>query len=221
MQHKGLIFGIFGGVFLLAVVIAVFLSMGPGRSDSTTPTATPQNPQQPAKLNPQQEARIRQLIADLGSRDANTRATAERELLKIGAPALPLLRDAARNSGNFFLMQRASRVYRAINDVVNPPIARQVELPKPPADTSVNLLDGFGVKLGESDEGVRVVDVKKGSRAERAQLRSGDIIVSIGGRQMTSLAAVEEALSKAEPDKPLTIEVERRGEWVTLTAPPH
>jgi S1-C subfamily serine protease len=117
-------------------------------------------------------------------------------------------------------MRRASRVYRAINAEVNPPISRQVELPKPPADTSVNLLDGFGVKLGESDEGVRVVDVKKNSRAARAQLQGGDIIVSIAGRQTRSLVAVEEALTKAEADKPLTIEVERRGEWVTLTAPP-
>jgi hypothetical protein len=94
MQHKGLIFGIIGGVFGLAIVIAAFLSMGPGRSDSNPPPMPTQGGQQPPRANPQLEARIRQLIEDLGNK--NTAGAAERELIKIGTPALPLLRDAAR-----------------------------------------------------------------------------------------------------------------------------
>jgi S1-C subfamily serine protease len=93
-----------------------------------------------------------------------------------------------------------------------------VELPQPPPDVSVNLLDTFGVKLGESEEGVRVVDVRKNSRAARALLQEGDIIVRLNGRQMNRLSDVEESLAKTEADKPLILEVERRGELLTLTA---
>lgn len=82
----------------------------------------------------------------------------------------------------------------------------------------MNLLDTFGVKLGESEEGVRVVDVRKNSRAARALLQEGDIIVRLNGRQMNRLSDVEESLAKTEADKPLILEVERRGELLTLTA---
>ena len=51
--------------------------------------------------------------------------------------------------------------------------------------------DGTGFWMSESDEGYRVMDVVRGSAAEQAGLREGDLVVAVEGRAVASLELPE------------------------------
>ena len=48
--------------------------------------------------------------------------------------------------------------------------------------------------------------------AARAGLREGDVILSVGNIEVTSVKEFESALAKADKNKPLSV-LFRRGEW--------
>ncbi len=65
----------------------------------------------------------------------------------------------------------------------------------------------------------RVDQVVAGSAAERAGLRSGDLVVSIDGRSVTSFAEMQRLIS-ARPNETLSIVIDRAGGLVTLPVTP-
>jgi predicted metalloprotease with PDZ domain len=73
----------------------------------------------------------------------------------------------------------------------------------PPADT-------IGLTL-DPRRGDRIVDVKAGSPADRGGLKPGDILQTVGGQPVASLADVRHALHHAAASGPLTIDYQRRG----------
>jgi len=86
----------------------------------------------------------------------------------------------------------------------------------------------LGVILGEtSDVGVEVLGVSPDGPAERAGVKAGDVIVSLGGRV---LAAVDEtgntrkglniALTDIKADEPVIVSVERGNDMLDLTVVP-
>jgi S1-C subfamily serine protease len=86
---------------------------------------------------------------------------------------------------------------------------------------------GYGPSLGTipdmtpRDFGVRITGVRDGSPAEKAGLRSGDVIVEFAGKEITDLYAYTYALRAQEPGDEVTIVVlrgEDEEERVTLTA---
>jgi hypothetical protein len=99
------------------------------------------------------------------------------------------------------------------------PVAPAPNLPPPPTDTGLNLLDNFGAKFNETADGVRVIDVKPGSAAAACGLQGGDVVNKISGRQINTQDDVKDALEKRDPAKPLLLEITRKGETLTLTVP--
>ena len=75
----------------------------------------------------------------------------------------------------------------------------------------------FGVKGGE---GVLVRSVKKGSPAENAGLRAGDVIVKVDGEKVSDSADLRSALREHRGKTfPITIVRDRREQSVTVTLP--
>ncbi|MHC4605758.1 MAG: M20/M25/M40 family metallo-hydrolase [Planctomycetota bacterium] len=75
--------------------------------------------------------------------------------------------------------------------------------------------------LGENDGAARINGVARGSVAEKAGVKKGDIIISIGGKPLSredTLESVRERCRDVEPDVPVKIVVVRSGEKVTLEA---
>ncbi len=66
--------------------------------------------------------------------------------------------------------------------------------------------------------GVAVAEVLKGSPADEAGLRVGDIIVSLGGRRTESVTRLGNAIMLAEPGRPAAIEYYRDGAKRTASA---
>ncbi len=62
--------------------------------------------------------------------------------------------------------------------------------------------------------------VLSGSQAERAGVKSGDVIIEINGRSVLSRKAVSEALGEMTLEQPLTLTVERGEEQVRLMLVP-
>ncbi|HYF01522.1 MAG TPA: PDZ domain-containing protein [Planctomycetota bacterium] len=102
---------------------------------------------------------------------------------------------------------------------------------QPPAPRAPRAEGQFGVSLapvGEalsshlglpSGEGALVVDVAKGSRAEKAGLREMDIVLSIDGRPVKDAAAARQAI-REKADGGFAVEVMRSGKRETLKAEP-
>lgn len=93
--------------------------------------------------------------------------------------------------------------------------------PNLPAGAAVaaDMLDTFGAKLAEAEGGLRCTDVKVGTPADKLGLQVGDLITKVAGRDATKLDDVKDFLLKPDPEKPLKLEITRKGESHTLTAP--
>jgi hypothetical protein len=89
--------------------------------------------------------------------------------------------------------------------------------PPPVADLSINLLDSFGARLGESGDGLRVLELRANTPAAKSGMQTGDVITQINGRAVKSREDIVETLQRAERGKPLKIEITRRGDLMTLS----
>lgn len=66
--------------------------------------------------------------------------------------------------------------------------------------------------LGLRDvSGVLITEVNSNSSAERADLREGDVIVSVNGRETGTMAALQEQIARYRPDDLVSIDFIRRG----------
>ena len=75
-----------------------------------------------------------------------------------------------------------------------------------------------------SDEsGVKIADVKAGSVAEAAGLQKGDIIYKLGGKDVTSISSLQNAVRNSRIGSPIKLKYERNGREfeteVTFTKP--
>ena len=80
-----------------------------------------------------------------------------------------------------------------------------------------DLRDYFGVEHGK---GVLVSAVSKGSAAERAGLRAGDVVLSVDGQPVARAGDIARALRSKEGDAPRTVQLEvvRERSRLTLSA---
>jgi hypothetical protein len=69
----------------------------------------------------------------------------------------------------------------------------------------------LGVYLGEAEEGVGVSDVVEGSCAEKAGIRTGDVIVSADGKALRNRGELISVLLKKKPGDKMSLRI-RRGE---------
>jgi S1-C subfamily serine protease len=75
-------------------------------------------------------------------------------------------------------------------------------------DLNADLAAHFGV---EKNEGVLVLDVEKASPAEKAGIKSGDVIVRVNGDPVADASAAAEAISAVEPGDTVSFDVLRKG----------
>ncbi|MEB8433157.1 Do family serine endopeptidase [Cocleimonas sp. KMM 6892] len=68
-----------------------------------------------------------------------------------------------------------------------------------------DLTDAEKEKLVTKNQGVKVAKVMPDSAAENAGLRSGDIILSVGGQSIASPSQLKQVIQKANGDKPLAV----------------
>lgn len=110
------------------------------------------------------------------------------------------------------------------------PVAVTVGL-MPPDVVAERVAAEFGFVVREPSEGQEgapirlsglpaVAVVLRGSRADRAGLKSGDVIVEVNGRSVFSRQAVSDALLGVTLDQPLRLTVRREEERIVLTLAP-
>ena len=68
------------------------------------------------------------------------------------------------------------------------------------------------------DNGLRITGVREGGAASNAGLQSGDVIVVLGGKEITDIYSYMYALQEHEPGDEVELVVERDGERITVTA---
>ena len=72
--------------------------------------------------------------------------------------------------------------------------------------------------LTNGGSGAQVVDVTAGSGADKAGIKSGDVIVSIDGQQITTRSDLSAAIGAHQPGDTVKVEVQRDGQTTELTA---
>jgi C-terminal processing protease CtpA/Prc len=74
----------------------------------------------------------------------------------------------------------------------------------------------LGVRLEESEGGVRIVDVTAGSLADETGLKVGDLLVEVAGIEVKQLTPVVAAIRQQPAGTWLPIRVKRGGETLDL-----
>ena len=115
----------------------------------------------------------------------------------------------------------AGDVIRVIGDRPTPLTYVDVPPPQPTAGTAPAVTPGYGAYLGsipdmsESPGGVRLTGVRSGSPAEAAGLKGGDIIVRMGGVDVTDLQAMTDILRSHKAGETVELVYMRDGQRVT------
>jgi S1-C subfamily serine protease len=76
-------------------------------------------------------------------------------------------------------------------------------------------LDGHEVDVAD---GAYVTEVQSGGPAGDADIRSGDVVVAVDGKKITSAAALGSVIRQFKPGDEVEIEIDRQGESVTVHA---
>jgi serine protease Do len=72
--------------------------------------------------------------------------------------------------------------------------------------------------LRELPEGAFIASVLPGSPAEKAQLKRGDIVTRIGGKDMNSTLSLSQVIAKIKVGDKLDLEIDREGKKISITA---
>lgn len=87
-------------------------------------------------------------------------------------------------------------------------------------DLSIDGASDFGLRLDlQTDRGRRIMDVIRGSDADRAGLRVGDTIVEVDGKRTRDGQRIAELVAEGWTERAIGFAVEREGRRVELTAP--
>jgi S1-C subfamily serine protease len=105
----------------------------------------------------------------------------------------------------------------------NPPDEQAAPETPPPAKKApptVDFLDTFGAKLEGTPQGVKVIELKAGSFADKLGLVVGDIISEIKERNVSSLDHARRVIMDLNLSAELKMQVIRRGEPLDLNFSP-
>ena len=97
-----------------------------------------------------------------------------------------------------------------------------------PSDTVRNVVDALlqdgeieraylGVRLTETDEGVRLGDVIEGEPADDAGLQNGDLVLQAGGRSVETASDIQGAVAAKKPGAKLELKIRRGNDERTVT----
>jgi len=89
------------------------------------------------------------------------------------------------------------------------------------SDSKTRNLKRLGLKVQETNEGVRVLDVRPESRAAKRGIREGDLIIAVNGEDVTGLKSLREGMKAAHEAgrKSALLEVRRNGRVVFIPVP--
>jgi putative serine protease PepD len=97
-----------------------------------------------------------------------------------------------------------------------------------PSDTVRDVVDALlrdgeidraylGVRLTETDDGVRLGDVIEGEPADDAGLQNGDLVLQAGGRPVESASDIQGAVAQRKPGEKLEVRIRRGNDERTVT----
>lgn len=101
-------------------------------------------------------------------------------------------------------------------------LSLEVTLAARPSEPEANIqvmpdrLELFAMRVEQTDDGIVVREVTPDSIAAQAGFQAGDVVTKVGDTEVTQLSDVLQALQNLDPSQPLTVDVERDGETVTL-----
>ena len=75
----------------------------------------------------------------------------------------------------------------------------------------------LGVRLSETDDGVRLAAVIEGEPADDANLQSGDVVLEAAGKPVESAADIQDAVAARKPGEQLELRIRRGGDEQTVT----
>lgn len=129
--------------------------------------------------------------------------------------------DTLNYDGMEQVLRMAAALIERIANLPQRPPFQQVpqQLAKRPA-AAMRVSTGIIPDYAWEWEGVKLSGVRPGSPAEKAGLKAGDVIVEVGGKKIRNLYDYMDALSDAEPNKPISFVVIRNGQRVTLIVTP-
>ena len=97
----------------------------------------------------------------------------------------------------------------------------QVVSKSSPSESKVRNLRRLGLKLEETSEGVAVIDVRPGGKADEKGIRPGDVIASVNGEDVKTLDSLRSSLQSAREigRKSALLEVRRQNRTVFIPVP--
>jgi putative serine protease PepD len=75
----------------------------------------------------------------------------------------------------------------------------------------------LGVRLAETDEGVRLANVIDGEPADKAKLQTGDLVLEAAGKPVETAADIQNAVAARKPGQELELKIRRGGDERTVT----
>jgi putative serine protease PepD len=75
----------------------------------------------------------------------------------------------------------------------------------------------LGVRLTETDDGVRLADVIESEPADKANLQAGDVVLEAAGKPVESAADIQDAVAARKPGEELELRIRRGGDERTVT----
>ncbi|MBI5666754.1 MAG: PDZ domain-containing protein [Chloroflexi bacterium] len=212
-------------MLLLALVLALFAANLAVAQDEATPEATPEEAT-PEAAQPflgvllsavDDGARVEEVVAGSPAEDAG---------LQVG--------DVITAIGGEAVTAETARdvlAQHAVGDTVTLDVQRgdetlslDVTLAERPQrtepDVNIQIMPGmaslFGLRLEQTDEGLVVREVEPDSAAAEAGFEVGDVITKVGDTEIRQPSDILQALTSLDTSQPVTVEVQRGGETVTL-----
>ncbi len=101
--------------------------------------------------------------------------------------------------------------------VSSAPVPKPAETPKEPAKPAAPEPVVLGLTVEEMDAGLTVQNVEAGKTGAAAQLKEGDIILSLNGRKVKKLEELTEARDKSKAGDEIVIEIKRKEDVLRST----
>jgi hypothetical protein len=173
----------------IALTLAALLAFAPAVFAADTPPEAPKN-------DPQLTERIRTLIAMLVDPNANLRKVAERQLVDIGEPVIPILTDIMSKSADLGIQTRGRAVLAEIPNAVTLKKLRtyavkEINFKDAELTAVVDYLSDETVRQDPDQRGINFVLKDNASTKKIAQLRLRNIPLYDALRAITDLADTE------------------------------
>jgi hypothetical protein len=173
----------------IAITLAALLAFAPAVFAADSPTET-------RKEDPQLTERIRTLIAMLVDPNANLRKVAERQLIDIGEPVIPILTDIMSKSADLGIQTRGRAVLAEIPNAVTLKklktfAVKEINFKDAELTAVVDYLSDETVRQDPDQRGINFVIKDNASAKKIAQLRLRNIPLYDALRAITDLADTE------------------------------